>query len=121
MLQPTRLSFNGAALKAHERQAKVGTGKPQPVQKSTLRPVKEATKQPITAKVQPKKRILSERSITSVQDGGDVKRFKIDTVQEVPVQLSTDAADINTIADELADMFEEHNDTSDALATVPAG
>jgi len=121
VLQPTRLSFTGAALKAHDRQQKVGADKPQPVQKISLKPVKEAAKQPLAAKVQPKKRILSERSTTSVQGGGDVKRSKKDTVQNAPTLPSVEVQQMIDIADELADLFEDHDDASDMLAPLPAG
>jgi len=112
-LQPTRLSFSASALKQHDRQARAGTGKPQPVKKP-MKTVKEAGKQPLaTSSIAPKKRILSERN-TTVQ-GGDLKRSKIETGEQPPAQPSTAAADID-IADELADLFEEQDDVSDASA-----
>jgi hypothetical protein len=117
-LQPTRLSFSAAALKQHERQARAGPGKPQLAQKKPMKTVKEAGKQPLTTApaVASKKRILSER--TNAVQGGDQKRSKVEADEQPPVQLSTAAADID-IAEELADLFEEQDDGSQALVLQP--
>jgi hypothetical protein len=117
-LQPTRLSFSAAALKQHDRQARVGPGKSQPAQKKPMKTVKEAGKQPLATApaVASKKRILSER--TNEVKGGDQKRVKIEADEQPPSQLSSAAADID-IADELADLFEEQDNVPEALVLQP--
>jgi hypothetical protein len=100
-----RLSFTAAALKAYDKQAKEGSGKPkQALAKSGKLTISTAT-QPTSAKAASQKRVLSERSGTQQQP--HLKRFKTDTVVVSPLHSSADAAAITSIADELETMFED--------------
>jgi hypothetical protein len=96
---------------------KAGAVKPQPTQNKSLK----SAKQPLSAKIVPtnNKRILSERSSTTSTQG-DVKRSKKEPAAP-PTPLTKEEVELNNIADELADMFEDQDEAADALQPLPTG
>ena len=110
-LQPTKLSFTGAAMRAYDRQAKPAPVKSQQAPSKSLKPIKEAAN-PVLAKAQ-KTRVLADmtpkkRSLGTAAPDRDLKRAKTEPEQPPSVaQLTTD--DKIEIADEIAGLLEDEH------------
>ena len=121
-LQPTKLSFTGAAIRAYERQGKAGPTKQQPVQNKSLKAIKEAGKPVVAAKAQ-KTRVLADmtpkkRTLGTTAPDRELKRSRTGPAGELTDLHPPEDGHIG-IADEIAGLLED--EPADSSRSEQAG